>query len=346
MKRILLLFIMLGLIRFTSAQDIHFSQYYAAPFNLNPSAAGLFDGKYRAGLIHRNQWSSIEVPFVTSSGFFDTKVLEQSLSTGFLGVGLNLFTDNAANGTLTSNALNIALAYHTYVDPEETSRFVIGISGGYQQKSLDFNQLTFENQFDDSGFNTSLPTGETGTSNSVGFPDFQAGLAFTSQVNEKMGYTIGFAAQHLTTPNESFIDNGAAKLDRRMIGHAELRVGLNENLSVLPKIAYMNQAKSQELNLSGLLGYTLAPSTTTLYLGSSYRMSTWDKNLGSGIQSDALIILTGIHYGRFDVGFSYDVNISGLRELSRGKGAYEISLIYTGFIEAISIRKQVPCRRI
>jgi len=42
-----------------SAQDPHFSQYYYAPIEMNPALSGVFEGKYRASMSYRDQWSSL-----------------------------------------------------------------------------------------------------------------------------------------------------------------------------------------------------------------------------------------------------------------------------------------------
>ena len=46
-------------------QDIHFSQFYAAPHTLNPALTGSFDGDWRFAGNYRNQWKSVTEPFKT-----------------------------------------------------------------------------------------------------------------------------------------------------------------------------------------------------------------------------------------------------------------------------------------
>ena len=328
------------------AQDIHFSQHYMAPFNINPANTGLFEGDHRAAAIHRSQWASVQVPFTTSAIALDTKMLQGKIGNDYLGVGLNLFTDNVAKGTLTSNAVSFSAAYHKFIDEDATSSLTFGIQAGYMQRTISFSDLTFENQWNDVAFDKNLATGEGQTIDAIGYPDFHAGLVWASEVSGNVYYTVGFSALHLTSPSESFIQDKANKLGRRFVFHGSLDYHLNEKLVLLPKLVYFNQSKAQELNLSTLVGYHLQPDKVTLYGGASYRMSTNDKNFAKGPQSDALIVLTGIAYNNIRVGFSYDVNISRLSELSRGKGAYEISLVYIGLSKAVIVKKQVPCIRI
>ena len=49
----------------TVAQDIHFSQFFNAPYAQSPANIGQFDGDYRAGAIYRQQWRSVTTPYST-----------------------------------------------------------------------------------------------------------------------------------------------------------------------------------------------------------------------------------------------------------------------------------------
>ena len=56
-----------------------------------------------------------------------------------------------------------------------------------------------------------------------------------------------------------------------------------------------------------------------VYIGSWVRLN----NVG-----DAIIPYVGLDYGRFNLGMSYDVNVSGFKLASQSQGGIEISLIY------------------
>ena len=62
-----------------SAQDIHFSMFYASPITLNPALTGVFDGTYRVAAIYRNQWQSVSTPYNTFAASFDIKLLQDKL---------------------------------------------------------------------------------------------------------------------------------------------------------------------------------------------------------------------------------------------------------------------------
>ncbi len=65
MKRFIPVYLCFALLSFGgAAQDIHFSEFYNTPLQLNPSYTGFFNGDYRFTAIYRDQWSTIGVPFL------------------------------------------------------------------------------------------------------------------------------------------------------------------------------------------------------------------------------------------------------------------------------------------
>src|SRR6187549_3041927 len=87
-----------------SAQDPHFSQFFASPLTLNPALTGKFDGLFRVAGNYRDQWPAISKAFITSTISVDMGILRNKLSeTDTWGIGIMGMTDRAANGILTSN---------------------------------------------------------------------------------------------------------------------------------------------------------------------------------------------------------------------------------------------------
>jgi hypothetical protein len=69
------------------AQDLHFSQFYNAPLNLNPGLTGVFSGDLRFGANYREQWASVPVPYLTFSAAFDQKLYTPVTPGGLLSWG-------------------------------------------------------------------------------------------------------------------------------------------------------------------------------------------------------------------------------------------------------------------
>ena len=87
-----------------SAQDIHFSQFFNAPYAASPANIGLFDGQYRVGGIFRQQWRSVTVPYRTFGLGGD---MTNVAGVEGLGAGLWLYNDRAGDSRL--NTLHLSL---------------------------------------------------------------------------------------------------------------------------------------------------------------------------------------------------------------------------------------------
>src|SRR5438309_1911526 len=82
---------------FSSAQDIHFSQFNRSSLNLNPANTGFFDGDFRFSGIHRNQWKSVTVPYKTYSGSFDMTTPYPNAENNLIGAGIVFNSDKAGD---------------------------------------------------------------------------------------------------------------------------------------------------------------------------------------------------------------------------------------------------------
>ena len=65
MKRLAAISMMLVMAFAVQGQDIHFSQVDADPMLLNPAYAGFYQGAGRFGMLYRNQWATVSIPYQT-----------------------------------------------------------------------------------------------------------------------------------------------------------------------------------------------------------------------------------------------------------------------------------------
>ena len=95
------------------AQDQHFSQFFAAPLNVNPALSGAYEGSFRIGAIYRDQWrSALDNPISTYGVGGDLRYpmdFLNSKSNDFASVGFQFYGDNAALYDLNTNQLSIFL---------------------------------------------------------------------------------------------------------------------------------------------------------------------------------------------------------------------------------------------
>src|SRR5690606_36249476 len=144
------------------AQDVHFTQYYASPLTLNPALTVLTQCDLRLSANYRSQWASVSInPYTTGSLSFVMATLQGTLNDGdALGVGLLALYDRSGLGALTNINVGLSVAYHKALGMEKRHTISLGVQGTLVQKSIDFNQLKFEDQFNPETGGTPYTTGE------------------------------------------------------------------------------------------------------------------------------------------------------------------------------------------
>ncbi len=293
------------------AQDPHFSQYYANPMFLNPGMTGSVECA-RINLNYRNQWPSLGDAFVTYSASYD-QILNKLRS----GIGISFVGDKSGEGgALKRTHISASYSYKLIVNQKILISF--GIQGTYSQQKLDWNKLIFGDQIDPTTGTINPSTSETPPSSfDKSYIDFAAGavLDFNGAV------FAGLAVHHLTQPDIGFYDNTDSKLPMKITIHG----GASYNLSrggfgyyeegdwlLMPNILYQQQNKSQELNFGAYVNKY------------PFVAGVWLRNSFDNI--DAAIVLIGINYANYRIGYSYDFTLSKLSNVSGG--AHEISFAY------------------
>ncbi|MCB0820836.1 MAG: PorP/SprF family type IX secretion system membrane protein, partial [Bacteroidetes bacterium] len=173
------------------AQDPQFTQFYANPLYLNPAFAGSVRCP-RFVLNYRNQWPAIPGNFVTYSASYDQH---------FDGIngGLGVLVNNDVAGEGTLNTLNASLIYSYQLEVSRNFSIKAGFQATFAQRTLDWTKLTFGDQID-TRYGFIYNTQEVFGPKSKIFPDFSAGVLGYSE-----NFYFGFAAHHLTQPDQSFL---------------------------------------------------------------------------------------------------------------------------------------------
>lgn len=337
MKIIYLYIILMFSIVNTKGQDVHFSQFYASPHTLNAALTGLFEGDYRIGINYRNQWASITVPYITSSIYGDLALFKENWRRDRMGIGFVVVQDKSGDGELRLTKLMGSLSYQKGLNNRGTHYISFGLGGGMVQKRVDYTKLFFDNQWDGLKFDpVNLISREVPTNaGSLSYLDFHAGALWFNRLNDDLDIYAGVSAFHLSTPSESFYSSPNV-LGLRPVFQGGGRIGVSNQLSLMPSIIYMNQKKAHEFIVGSALTYNLSQDQTGIntYGGIWYR------------SSDALIFMGGLGYNNLMGAVSYDINTSKLSAASSGRGAVELSLSYIGFLpDIIIIDRTIPCPR-
>ena len=288
-----------------SAQDPHFSQYYANPLYLNPAFAGVKKCP-KIHLNYRNQYPSLGV-YQTYSASYD-----QYISGIRGGLGVLLLRDEAGNGALNLTEASLIYSYHLNVTRKFT--LLAGFQATFRQRTLDWNSFTFPDQIDAFyGFvkpTQEVPPGDNSNSHldlSVGF------LGFTEH------WYLGITANHLTQPNEAFLSNNELPFKFTAHGGASIPLGRRrlhnstQNL-LIPNIVYQLQGGASQITVG--LSFKRGPISGGLALRHGSR------------NPDAVIIILGVAPPKspWAIGYSYDYTISDMTNVIGG--AHEVTLAY------------------
>jgi type IX secretion system PorP/SprF family membrane protein len=310
------------------AQDVHFSHMEFSPLTLNPALAGA-NSPMQGIVNYRSQWNSVATPYQTIAASFDARFNENKRGKkGIMAGGINFFNDKAGDLKVTTNNVNVSLAYHLILD--RTSTLGLGIYTGFGQRSIDPNGGRWGSQYDGMAYNASIASGETFNSASFTFLDAGAGLVYTYKKNQgymtqndQRAFNWGFAMYHVNNPKYSYLNQADEKLFMRYSAFINAEIGIrNTRGSVLPGIYFQRQKSSMEIMYGLNYKYNLNEGSKVtgfnkpmaLYIGLFNRFK------------DAMVGRVMFEWDQISAGFAYDINISSLTEVSRARGGFEMFL--------------------
>ncbi len=294
-------------------QDAHLSMYDAAPLFLNPALTGVVEGDFRVHAQYRTQWKSVNYkPYTSALVSFDMPIKKW----GF-GIQLNNFRAGAGNFNVFQGLLSAA--YYVPLNRNKTHIVNLGLQGGVTQKSIEYQLLSFNNQYtlnNGGEFDQTVVSGEDFGAQSKFIPMLNASaLYYYSKSQARLNPFIGVSLFNLTQPNESFFGRDT-RLPLRMYTHLGTRINITELFYLIPKVLIMNQKKFHEQTYAVEAGYFMKGSAAYVLAGVIFRAK------------DAMIATIGVKKEQFIVKVAYDFNISSLTAASKSKGGFELSFTY------------------
>jgi len=215
----------------------------------------------------------------------------------------------------------------------------IGVQSFFLQQSISTEMLIFDNQYNGIEADPTIPSGEVVGSNGKGGVDLGAGFLYQIIPNRYYNIYIGGAYYHILAPKISLFDNSTYILKPKYVSHIGAKIDVNKAFNLLPSIAYIRQAGSQQINVGTYFQFVLEDGFD---FETSFSIGAWARLTDPA--PDAIIFGARIDYMNFVLGLSYDLNISALKTATQTRGAYELSLIYTGKIITAGQRKMtIPC---
>ena len=315
--------LILALLTTTSlnGQDLHFSQFYYAPLQLNPALTGVFKEDIRFSANYRRQWKSVPVDYLTFSGVVDGKITQLSFPNGFFSGGVVFNHDVAGDGNLTYSNISATASYTQKITEQQLITAGILLGGG--QRRIDLSQLTFGNQFNGDLFVGSAPTRENLDQTSIQYLDFGVGFNWHLQQEEQKYWgDLGVGIFHLTQPEVGFYNQKETVLPRRYSLYGNIGFAINTTVGLELNGYFQKQNTYTESVVGTAVRYQITDTrgrALGLRFGVNYRL------IGA---RDALIPNVSVAYNAWLLGFSYDLNQSGFELATNGRGGPELALQY------------------
>lgn len=307
-----------------SAQDIHFSQFYANPVYLSPSFAGGAAAP-RFVLNVRDQWIKIPGTFISYSFSAD-----HYFSNFSSGLGIFMVGDDAGDGKMVTTLAGLAYSYKVNV----TRDFIFqpGLSAYYYNRRVDYSKVNFADEF--FGDQYIGATSEVLPEDKVQHADFMV-----SVLGYLENYWFGVTVDHLMNISPELRDD-YRYIDMKLSVYGGYKYQLNKRTRDKKDeyfhfaFNYFYQSNAHQLDIG--LYYNRLPMIIGL----------WYRGIPVGNQyfnADALVFLAGIRYKEYTISYSYDMTLGKL--ISRTGGSHEISIIYA--MKPLNFKKQhfkaLPC---
>lgn len=287
------------------AQDVHFSQFDAAPLYYNPALTGVDECHNRVYTNYKGQWNT----YTTFLASYDQHLEKVSLLGGEFGLGGLIVADYAGINNYGNTQVKIMPSYHYNIIPGKL-RLSTGLDAIFNLMSIAEDQIVMDDGID-------LTTGKTTAGHNVEhtakfYSDLGLGFNVQYSVTPTIPINVGATFFHLFGSG----GGGLAVADSKQGNY--LRFSLNANalypintkLTLLPSFIYTNQKMYNEMNFGTYLKCTVGEYTSivdALYVGSWYR---WKDALIFGLAFDKPVNKNWM----LQLGVSYDVTLSSYRE--------------------------------
>ncbi|MFN3402709.1 MAG: type IX secretion system membrane protein PorP/SprF [Cytophagaceae bacterium] len=297
-------------------QDIQFSQIYANSMYQNPAFAGSSHAT-RLILHQRLQWPAIDAKYTTS--FFSA---DSYFDKSRLGVGIIAFKDWQGSRNINSSDLSGIVAYQLPLSPELSVR--VGLQGSYISRAINYNVLTFPDQYTSRGF-TNTATGEEFGSERINLFSVSSGTVLYSD-----NFWFGVSSHHMNQPAQSFYGEDS-RLPMKLSFTSGYRISVinrknakgevKESFTLTPTGHYKMQGKADQLDL-GL--YTIYNYLITGFWYRGIPVKKYNRNLHN---NESIVLLAGLRYNMLSFTYSYDFTVSKLVAARTG-GSHEINITY------------------
>jgi type IX secretion system PorP/SprF family membrane protein len=300
-----------------TGQDLHFSQFDGSLLNLSPAFTGFFNGDYRVGAIYRSQWQIVPVPYSTFSMAGEARLKPKNFVKDMVGVGITFNSDRAGDLRYGTSQLYASGNYIFLGTPDSSLLISAGMNIGWCQVGFDYDQATFDNQFDGLKYNKSTASNEKFDWTKYNYADVNFGFGAQYILNQKHKFNYGLGLHHITNPVITYQGNTLSRLDFKLVNYLGYTKPINENTDIIAQALISKQGKYYEFIPHASLKYYLNKDLNQAILGGLCLRTR-----------DAIIFRMGYHYKTMQSGIAYDITTSKFTAATNRRGAFEIFINY------------------
>ncbi|HNG90071.1 MAG TPA: PorP/SprF family type IX secretion system membrane protein, partial [Saprospiraceae bacterium] len=288
------------------AQDIHFSQFYQSPLNLNPAMTGVMNCNHRLVANYRNQWASVlkSNAYNTYSASYDQKIPVGRYD--YFGVGGTLWGDKAGASEFATLQGRLSGSYAKKMGGyrRKAHYLSLGADIGVSQRSINSANLQWPSQNNNGQYDPTKAPEVIDDPNFL-FVDLSAGALWFSVFDQYTNFYFGGAFSHLNRANQSF-ENQNIPLYSKFTFHAGGEFMAGNKFGLVPGVVTFLQGPSFQVNAGTSFKFLLGNSRR---YHQAFQFGVWGRvanKLQSSKLLDALILSTRFDYEQFNIGFSYD----------------------------------------
>lgn len=313
--------IFFGLNNAIQAQDLHYSQFYNSPLNVNPALTGIFNGDKRITGSLRDQWRFVPVPWFTFSGAYDMKIYPDNSEKSFWGLGVNFNYDRQGDSRINLSTLNISGSYNYLLN--KSNVLTGGLLLGYSTRGFSPADLTWDKQWTGDTFDPGLGSGEAFDGTRVSFLETAAGVNYRWQKTNRTKVDLGVGLFHLIEPSVSYYDGDTEKLPRRLNFMALGNFQILDAIDIQVHGLHQRQEEYDETIIGALGKFYVNQARgkeTQVHVGFGYRTS------------GSLIPTFAVEYKSIYASFSYDADVTDFNDLgesNRGGPEFHVRYIIT-----------------
>ena len=322
--RHILFILFFGLTVTANSQNITMSQPFTNAQFMSPALVGdgIFQQRIQASI--RNQMffgNSVASTIVAGWDGRINKRKEDDGNYNYLGVGLQLMSDQLSGGLIQTNYLTLNLAYHLFFDAYGRQNLALGMGGTYAQSTINQNKLSLgeslQNELGLSSGSGAVPISFVKSASNV---TANTGLAYTSHDEDtyvQFGLNAFFNSMPTIVQNAS---SQSAIMRNSMFVNFEKKFGEDEYTFVLHGY-YSNRFKNgnynQQMVAGGSFGLPILykyEQSRRLYLGCYYRFN------------EAVVPTISWMMEKYTMGLSYDLGMSSQTGAAVKQNIFEITL--------------------